>query len=156
MKRYTWLLQSIALILMIMLMSGCGTSPSPTPIPTFTSVPLPEIETTMGILVITEVQLSDRAPSGNRADEGYQALIIWLERKDKAEIDSDAGFKLLDQGIYAVADNGARTQFGMVGLTETSSSIFSGAKMWIAATPKVSERNFKLLWPDNTPIDLGK
>ena len=83
------------------------------------------------------------------AKEGFQVLVVWLEKKDGSDPGSVEG-KLFDasKGVPVKAEDGSQTDSFSAGLTN--------GKLFVAFTPPVSARNFTLPWPDNSPIELGK
>jgi hypothetical protein len=113
----------------------------------------PEIKTSDGTLVITKAYLGDRFPPGCTSSSSYcyytygdsRILVVRIEGKDKGDI--YAQYELIDN-VYLVAENGSEVG-GLI-------------KEWDSGTERIfllfkvedSERHFKLIYPDNPPIDL--
>jgi hypothetical protein len=125
----------------------------------------PQIETSASTLVIAEVELANRFPPGcsfgptcNQAKEGYQVLIVWLERPDGEDIreisDELFGETLpyltSDSKAYVTASDGSK---GGLGITHVDDDNNRFALVFGATD---SGRDFTLTWPGNPPIDLGK
>jgi Ca2+-binding RTX toxin-like protein len=115
------------------------------------------IKTTVGTLRITDVTLADRFPPGctlgtafcDRAPTGRQVLVVWLARTDGGSA-SDLADKLdaASRGAYVLGSDGSRGDRYAEGL-------LSG-RLLVAFTPPASARGFRLFWPGNPPVPLGK
>jgi hypothetical protein len=117
----------------------------------------PRIRTAVGTLAITAVQLGDRFPPGctlgtpicQRAQAGFQVLTVWLARTDGGNPGGIADrLDTAARGSYVLASNGSRGELAAGGL-------LSG-RLFVAYTPRAGARGFRLYWPGNRPIALGK
>jgi hypothetical protein len=117
------------------------------------------IATPQGNLVITKVEISNAFPPGctpgappcQTATAGYEILAVWLERSPGNTNDPSSITTYLMQvfpNVFVEASNGHKT-------AGFSGGLMSGA-LFIAFTPSVADSGFKLLWPGNTAIELGK
>ncbi len=125
-------------------------APAPLPPP---SSGTREVVTSVGTLMITATEISETFPPGctigcSRAKDGYKIVIVWLARKDGGSA-NEIGSKLFDasEGAKIVANDGSETQ-------RFSGGMVSG-KLFIGFTPPSSAHAFKLIWPENPPVDLG-
>ncbi|MBN1979477.1 MAG: hypothetical protein JW918_18930 [Anaerolineae bacterium] len=135
--------------------------------PTDTPTPQPQLElkTSAGTLIIAKVELADSFPPGcssgptcSHAKEGYQVLILWLERPDGGDIreisDELFGETLpyltSDSGAYVTASDGSKGRLGITHIDDDNNRF----ALVFGATD--SGRDFTLTWPGNPPIDLGK
>jgi hypothetical protein len=106
--------------------------------------------------LVEEVELSDRFPPGcnnppspgcDQVQEGYIVLVVWLKSADG----SDSGtINLFEEskGVYVIGDDNSQTDRFLGGLMN--------GRLVVAFTPPASAKNFKLVWHDNPPIELGK
>jgi hypothetical protein len=117
------------------------------------------IATPQGNLVITKVEITATFPPGctpsdftcQSAQPGYEVLTVWLERSPENTTDLGSITSYLMQVFTSVsveASNGNKT-------TGFQGGLVSGA-LSVAFTPPVTDSGFKLLWPGNAAIDLGK
>lgn len=120
------------------------------------SPPLATIKTSLGDLKIVKVELSDRFPPGcsnppklgcEGVQKGYQILLVWLESASGNPKIFDDLFKAYIEA-YVTADDGSTTKLARTG--------FVDQKPFILFTPPDTAHNFKLFWPDNPAIELGK
>jgi len=138
----------IGLALIALFLVACGAPPA---------TPTPEIKTSAGALVIKEVQLADRFPSGcdlgsptcQQVREGYQILIVWLKGADGGDpaAISDELRNTFPE-VYVIAGDGSRTKASMWGAFQS--------RLVVGFTPQASAHEFKLFWPGNPATDLGK
>jgi hypothetical protein len=128
-----------------------GPKPKPTPQPTAGGA---VISTPAGRLAVDGVDLTDRFPPGcvqasvscDVAQSGYRILVIWLKI-----VSGNPGAvlnQLTDTKAVVVASDGSRT-------APYSGGLLNG-RLFLAFTPRSSSHGFKLLWPGNAPIPLGK
>jgi hypothetical protein len=137
--------------------------PDPTDIPT--PQPQLELKTSAGTLIIAKVELADSFPPGcssgptcTRVKEGYQLLIVWLERPDGGDIReiSDKLFSearpylTSDSKAYVTASDGSKGRLAIAQIDGDNNRF----ALVFGATD--SGRDFTLTWPGNPPIDLGK
>lgn len=125
--------------------------PKPSPPPTSAT---PVISTNAGRLQVDGVQVTDRFPPGcvvntpfcDTPNPGYEILVVWL----KVVSGSPAAIsnELRNADVVVVASDGSRTK-------PYSGGLLSG-RLFLAFTPRSSAHGFKLLWPGNPPIALGK
>jgi hypothetical protein len=117
------------------------------------------IVTPIGNLVISKVEIPDTFPPGCassdpfcvRAEAGYEILVVWLAGSPENTIDpsSIASYLIgVFETVSVQASNGHTT-------TAFSAGLQSGGP-FVAFTPPVADSGFKLLWPGNAAIDLGK
>lgn len=139
----------IGLVLTVLFLSACGKTTTPTPSATA------EIETTLGTLVIEDVQFADRfppacdpgSPNCQQAQEGYQVLIVWLKRLDGGDPAAiGIEFFKASEEAYVIAGDSSRTDRTAGGLLQS--------RLFLAFTPRASAHDFKLFWPDNPAVDL--
>ncbi|MCG8351752.1 MAG: hypothetical protein MI924_28630 [Chloroflexales bacterium] len=130
---------------------GPAAPPPPQPIPASTA----RIVTSVGTLVIDEVQMADRFPLGcdpnpfycDLPQEGYQMLVIWLARQDGGDPGEIGGALFgASKEAYVVADDDARSDRRLGGLQQ-------GRLVVVFITP-ASARTLTLFWPGNPPITL--
>jgi len=137
--------------------------PDPTDIPT--PQPQLELKTSAGTLIIAKVELADSFPPGcssgptcSHAKEGYQFLILWLERPDGEDV-SEISDELFGEAIlyltsdseaYVTASDGSKSGLA-IAQTDDDNNQFA---LVFGVTD--SARGFTLTWPGNPPIDLGK
>jgi hypothetical protein len=114
------------------------------------------ISTPAGRLLVSSVQISDHFPPGcapgptcQSANQGYVVLIVWLKRADGGN-PGQLAEKIVNfsKGAYVVASDGDRTDRFAAGLLES--------KLFVGFTPSLLAKGFKLYWPGNRPIALGK
>ncbi len=127
---------------------------TPTPIPpTATPVPVLEIKTPLGTFLVVETQFGDRMPPDCdpkaqfgcwvTAEEGYQFLFVVFKRPDGGEaMDLEES-----KGVHVVAGDGSQADVVAAGNIVGPTLVF--------AVP-ISAHDFKLVWPDNPPIEPGK
>jgi len=117
------------------------------------------IATPQGNLVVSKVEITDTFPPGcttgvppcDRALPGYEILVVWLERSPENTNDFLSISTYLMQVFTSVsveASNGNKTSGFQGGLVS--------GKLSVAFTPPVTDSGFRLLWPGNAAIDLGK
>lgn len=121
-----------------------------------------EIKTSTGNLVITKVARVDSFPPGctssspscYEASAGRRILVVRIEGKDKGNISAQS--EAIGDEVYLIAENGAKLP---VSVKQTEFEVVEGS---VSVTTIVllfavqdSERNFKLMWPDNPPIELN-
>jgi hypothetical protein len=128
--------------------------PSPTAAPTETSVPLPEIQTGFGMLVVKSAQLMKSFPPGctdfcmEPNVSGHVFLVVILEGKDGAdavELGQELGKSSLWSQVSVVTADGFRATAGGGGMMPESFLEFS--------IPEGSQ-GLILNWGDNPPIEL--
>jgi VHL beta domain len=127
--------------------------PKPKPSPPPTTV-TPAITTPAGSLLVDGVQITDRFPPAcipntpfcDTANPGYEILVVWLKvaSGNQAAIVTE----LRNAKVVLVASDGSQTKPYSVGL-------LSG-RLFLAFTPRSTSHGFKLIWPGNPPIPLGK
>ena len=122
----------------------------------------PEIKTPTGNLVITKVARMDSFPAGcsnsspscYKASAGRRILVVRIEGKDKGNI--NAPFETIGNEVFLVAENGAKIPVSVkqeeIEVVEGSVSVTTIVLLFGVED---SERNFKLMWPDNPPIELN-
>ena len=142
-------------------------TPPPTPTPAAVATPTPtskltsggpEIETAAGVLLIKEVELTDRYGI-QVANPGYQILIVSLEPKDKRDTVNTGQEEAVDRSmkdVYIVGSDGSREVPFSYGWTRVGSSPEMETELSIAFVPQTSAHDFKLYWPGNPPVDLGR
>jgi hypothetical protein len=122
--------------------------------------PAATIKTPSGSLVIKDVQFTDSFPPGcsteplplggcTQAKEGYQVLIVWLERTDGGDptaIADEIQSRILE--TYVIAGDGFQKNGFAGGLLPSG--------LAVAFIVPASAQDFKLFWPDNPAIDLEK
>lgn len=118
------------------------------------------ITTVLGKFGIGSVDVGDRFPPGcdnpgvpdcERVKEGYQVVVVWLEAQDGQDLPSlmrNANILDMSASVVVVADDGTRTERFSFGMRE--------GNVFVAFTPKTTEKNFKLFWPGNPEIALAK
>lgn len=136
--------QMIGVIFVALLLAACGAPPA-------------TIKTPAGTLSVNKVQLTDRFPPGcdpkspmcQQVQEGYQALIVWLERADKGDPAAISDkLRSTFPEVYVIASDGSQTKASMWGVFES--------RLVVGFTPQASAHGFKLFWPDNPVVELGK
>lgn len=130
---------------------GPAVPPPPTPVAGATAT----IATSVGNLVIEEVEITDRFPPGcdpatfycDRPIEGYQILIVWLARQDGGDPGEIGGALFgASKEVYVVADDDARSDRWLGGLQQ--------GRLVVAFITPASARTLTLFWPGNPPIAL--
>jgi hypothetical protein len=126
---------------------GDGKKPAATPSKS-------EIDTSAGRMVVSKVETGDRYPvdcaetdtSCQVAEPGYKVLIVKLKPKDgRNPVESKekpVGFK----NAYIQAPGGERTEPFLDGADRSD--------FLVGFTPREEERDFKLYWKGNPPVDL--
>jgi len=150
------------------LLAGCGgaeeeSTPKPTTVASTTVTPTaspPEIETSLGTLVITEVRSSDRWPPDcdlegqsrcGQSPEGDQILAVSLQRKHRADPISISEAQVAFEEAYVVAGDGSRADcFGVVW------SDWPGDMLTVGFGLPASAHDFDLFVPGSPPVDLGR
>ena len=147
----------IALVVFIMLVSGCISAQTG-----------PEINTSAGTLIITDVEFVNSFPPGCTLEpgceyplDGYTILVIWTERKDGGNIEEISNM-LVEETVpfisekpgylYVSGSDGSVTNLARVHTQSDSSD----SKFALVFAPPVSAHDFKLFWPGNEAIDIGK
>jgi hypothetical protein len=110
----------------------------------------PKLRTKGGAFTIVSVVVSDRLFPGctqkefgcQIAEKGYKVLIVYLRGR------GDAGKLLNEKGVYIRGSDGSRTK-------QFAAGLWSG-KSFVAFTPPLGAHKFRLFWPGNQPISLGK
>jgi len=133
-------------------------TPEPTPAPTPTPS-APEIKTPLGTLMIKDVQSADRYPPDCdlekpyscwvQAWEGYEILIVWLEREDggaPGEVSAEVGRPCSDKEVYVVAGDGSRIDCAVGGM--------DSLELFVTFPVPTSAHDFKFYWPGNPAIAL--
>jgi len=118
---------------------------------TFVVFTRPEIMTSAGTLVITKARFTDRVPPSctsssltcSTAQPGYRILLVWMKPKGG---DSEPR---IPRGVYVVADNGSRAEWFH------QQTNVSPPWVLLAFAIKDSDRNFKLVMPDNSSVNLN-
>lgn len=111
----------------------------------------PEINTSAGALVITKARFTDRvppdctssSPTCSTAQRGYRILLVWM--KPKAGDNEPA----IPRGVYVVADNGSQAEWFHQQTNVSPPWVF------LAFAVKESDRNFKLVMPNNSSANLN-
>ncbi len=141
-------------------------APTPTPTATFTPTPTPpQIETSAGPMTIAAVELTGSFPPGcssgptcNHAKEGYQILIVWLERADGGSI-READDELFGDtlphltgsgGIHVADDQGSEFNLAITHVDDDNNRF-----ALVFGVPETAQ-GFALTWLDDSPIELGK
>jgi len=85
----------------------------------------------------------------SKPPDGHKFLTVWLETADGSNPE-DVGNKLFNAsaGVYVTSADGSRVDRVGAGMIE--------GMLFITFTPRTSMSNFKLFWPGNPTIDLGK
>ena len=111
----------------------------------------PEINTSAGALVITKARFTDRvppdctssSPTCSTAQPGYRILLVWMKPKGG---DNEP---TIPRGVYVVADNGAQAEWFH------QQTNVSPPWAFLAFAVQDSDRNFKLVLPDNSSVNLN-
>ncbi len=149
------ILVGLIAIIAVGLMSGCiGEIPTES---------VGEIKTSKGTLVITDVQLGDRfppncsrGPTCNVAKAGHQTLAVLVEAKKGDDLGDMVGeiFMYVADGFhdaYVIGNDSHKAELAVVAIVDSDSPCWA-----LVFAPRKSAHDFKLIWPDNEPIDLEK
>ena len=111
----------------------------------------PEINTSAGTLVITKARFTDRVPPDctsssstcSTAQRGYRILLVWMKPK------GGSNEPAVPPGVYVVADNGSQAEWFH------QQTNVSPPWVLLAFVVKDSDRNFKLVMPNNSSANLN-
>lgn len=115
----------------------------------------PEINTSAGKLLITKVRFADSVPPGCTspsytcimAEPGYRILIVRMKSGSGENIETLSNG--ISREVYVASDNGSQTKWFQQQMNISPPWVF------LAFAVKDSERNFKMVWPNNPPIALN-
>jgi hypothetical protein len=131
---------------------------TPTSSPTPTSTPRPfAIQTGVGTLDIANVQLADRWPpfcTGSpciTVPSGQQLVAISLAKPDQSNFSIDEVQQVFGEsnGAHVVASDGSDSG-------PPPGAGWWGGQVHFGFQVPATAHGFKLLWPGNAPVDLGK
>lgn len=131
---------------------------TPTSSPTSTSTPRPfTIQTGVGTLDIADVQLADRWPpfcTGSPCitlPSGQQLVAISLAKPDQSNFSIDEAQQVFGEsnGAHVVASDGSDSG-------PPPGAGWWGGQVHFGFELSATAHGFKLLWPGNAPVDLGK
>jgi hypothetical protein len=106
------------------------------------------IKTSIGNLTIIKAETADKLPSTEqRAKDGYQLLLVWLEGDTNKRAD------LTTEGVYIIGDDGSETHVAVSGVSMLEEET-SELKFLLGFTPPITAKTFTLYWPDNPPVEL--
>ena len=134
-------------------------------IPAGTTSSQPQFETSAGTMTIAQVELADSFPPGcssgpacNHAKEGYQVLIVWLERADGGsirEVDDELFGETLPHmtgdAEISVADADGTTSSLAIAHIDDDNDQFA-----LVFAVQDTARDFTFTWLDNPPIELER
>lgn len=107
-----------------------------------------KIDTKVGTLVIDKVRVTDDFKN-TEAKTGYKFLVVWLKvKKGTSPSEEQIEYIKKAKNIYIRGNDGKRVNKNMSGV--------QGSKLFIAFRPKKTAHKFRLYWPGNDSIYLGK
>jgi hypothetical protein len=120
--------------------------------------PRPRIKIEAGELAVLNAQESDRFPIGctdsspdgcYKAEDGSKLLIVWLKSVDPAKAQEVGLFVGRHyKNVFLLSEGGSKTEATLGGLIDR--------KIFVGFTPPKADHGFKLSWPGNPDIALGK
>ncbi len=119
--------------------------------------PIGTINTSVGVLHITGYDISNRFPPNcdtssppcSFAKDGFQVLIVWLDRADGGSI-VDLGSTIFDasEGAYVIGSDGSRSDRFTGGIMQ--------GRGFVGFSPLVNTQPYQFIWPGNEPVILGQ